>query len=129
MDEDSYFQKQMEELERQQRGLRDNYNQENKELNPEEYQRKLRQGSMLKFGIAANEKLSDYLVRLKVHIDLAATKNANTHIVNNGRGCWFTHKDKFGVGCFMCEDLQIYSYLMSIIEHFAHKYPDERLKF
>ncbi len=130
MDSDnSFYKDEMERLERQQRGLRDNYNQENIEFNEHEYVRKLRVGSMLKYGIAANEPLNKYIIRLSAHVDIAAEKNINTHVKNNGRGCWFTHKDKFGVGCFMCEDLNLNHYLMSIISYFANKYPEEKISF
>ncbi len=128
-EEKSYFQKEMEKLELQQKGLRDNYNQENLEFNEHEYVRKLRVGSMLKYGIASNETLAKYLIRLSVHIDISAEKNINQHVKNNGRGCWFTHKDKFGIGCFMCEDLNLIHYLSSIIGYFANKYPDEKISF
>ncbi len=128
-EEKSFYDSEMERIERQQKDLHDQYNQENQEFNTEEYVRKLRHGSMLKYGIASNEQLKDYIIRLKVHIDISAEKNISTHVKNNGRGCWFTHKDKFGVGCFMCEDLNIIHYLMSIIAHFAHKYPDETFNF
>lgn len=128
-DENSFYKDEMARLERQQKDMHDQYNEENQEFNSEEYARQLKLGSMLKYGIAANERLSNYMIRLQVHIDLAGTKNIDMHVKNNGRGCWFTHKDKFGQGCFMCEDLNLIHYLTSIIGHFAHKYPEETLHF
>ncbi len=129
MDEKSFYESEMERLERQQKDLRDNYNQENLEFNEYEYVRKLRSGSMLKYGLASGEKLTKYYPRLRAHIDIAAEKNIHTHVKNNGRGCWFTHKDKFGVGCFMCEDLNLIHYLASIVGYFTNKYPDETISF
>lgn len=119
----------MERLERQQKQMHDQYNQENAEFNDYEYVRKLRHGSMLKYGAASGEKLPKYFERLKVHVDLAASKNVKAHIHNNGRGCWFTHEDKFGVGCFMCEDVNLIHYLTSIIGHLAQKHPEEEINF
>ena len=129
VDEKTFYESEMERLERQQKNMHDQYNQENMEFNAHEYVRKIRQGSMLKYGASNGEKLKDYLPRLSVHIDLAAEKNINTHVKNNGRGCWFTHSDKFGVGCFMCEDVNLISYLASIITYFSNKYPNETLDF
>lgn len=129
MDEKTFFQKEMERIERQQKNLHDQYNQENREFNLDEYVRRLRQGSMLKFGLASGEKISNYYERLRIHVDNAAEKNTKTHVWNNGRGCWFTHTDKFGVGCFMCEDLNLIHYLTSIVGYFAKKYPDETINF
>lgn len=127
MSDKTQFQKEMEILERQQAGLRDNYNQEHLEFNEHEYVRKLRAGSMLKYGLASGEPLGKYYYRLRAHIDISADKNINTHVKNGGRGCWFTHSDKFGVGCFMCEDLNLIHYLASIVGYFANKYPDEQI--
>ena len=129
LDDTSYFQNEMEKLERQQKNLHDQYNQEMSEFNVEEYVRKLRAASALKYAISPNEKLSDYMVRLRVHLDIAANKNIDTHVVNRNRGCWFTHKDKFGVGCFMCEDLQLIHYLMSLLEYLCKRYPTTKLDF
>jgi membrane-bound lytic murein transglycosylase MltF len=119
----------MERLERQQKEMHDQYNQENQEFKEEEYVRKLRQGSMLKYGMSQGESLSKYYPRLRAHVDISAEKNIRTHVKNNGRGCWFTHKDKFGVGCFMCEDLNLIHYLASIVGYMARKYPEEKINF
>jgi hypothetical protein len=122
------FDEEMENLEKQQRMLRNQYEEENQEFNDYEYVRKLRQATNLSYAIGRNEKLSNYAIRLRVEVDQAAKKNNRTHVWNNGRGAWFTHKDKFGIGCFMCEDVNLNHYMMSIIEYFAHKYPDERVQ-
>jgi len=129
MEEKKFFDKEMERLERQQKDLHDQYSQENTEFNEHEYVRKLRVGSMLKYGLSSGETLSKYYPRLRAHIDIQAEKNIRTHVKNNGRGCWFTHEDKFGVGCFMCEDLNLMHYLASIIGYFTQKYPDETISF
>lgn len=123
----AHFDEEMSKLEQQQNQLRDQYNTTaNDEFNVHEYQRKLRASSTLKYAWQPNEKLSRYIVRLTDHVDEHADKNIATHVKNNGRGCWFTHKEKFGA-CFMCADLRLYSYLFMIVQHFANKYPDEYL--
>ena len=114
----------MTKLEMQQRNLRNQYTKNQMEFNDYEYSRKLRENTTLQYSIATKETLSDYLIRLKTHIDLANRKNVRTHIHNNGRGCWFTHEDKFGVGCFMCEDHNLIYYLYSLIEIVSEKHPD-----
>ncbi len=116
----------MERLERQQKDMHDQYNQENQEFDQMEYVRKLRQGSTLRYAWAVGETIEQYMLRLQVHVDLAAEKNIRTHVHNNGRGCWFTHQDKFGVGCFMDEDINLIHYLTTLLHHFAKLYPKER---
>ncbi len=126
-EEESFYQKEMQRLERQQKQMHDQYNEQNQEFNEHEYVRKLRQGSTLKYAVGRDEKMKDYFPRLRVHVDLAAEKNIRTHVHNHGRGCWFTHTDKFGVGCFMCEDLNLIHYLSSIVNHFTISNPNEEL--
>lgn len=126
-EETSQFNKEMEKLERQQKGLRDNYNEERSEFNEHEYANKIRAGSMLKYGASKGEPLVKWLPRLQAHIDIQADKNISTHVKNNGRGCWFTHEDKFGVGCFMCEDLQVIHYLTSMITYLAKQHPEDKV--
>ncbi len=123
------FDDEMEKLEKQQRIAKNQYDTENEEFNDYEYIRKLRQGKMLSYAISDKEKFSTWAIRMRVEVDNSAKKNSRTHVWNNGRGCWFTHKDKFGVGCFMCEDTNILHYMMSIIEYFAKTYPKETISF
>jgi len=129
MEEKKFFDKEMERIERQQKDLHDQYNQENLEFNETAYVRKLRSGAMLKYGMASGETLSKYYPRLRVYIDIAAEKNIRSHVKNNGRGCWFTHEDKFGVGCFMCEDLNLLHYQASIIGYLASQHPEQTIVF
>ncbi len=125
MDENSFYRKEMARLEREQKGLVDQYNSEKEEFDPNEYVRRLRAGKNIEYGLAIGEKMEDYYVRLQVHVDLAAKKNIQTH-VGGKRGCWFTHEDKFGVGCFMCEDMNMVHYLMSLVGYYSHKYPKDQ---
>lgn len=117
----------MEKLEKQQRIMRNQYETENAEFNDYEYVRKLRTSRNLSYGITHNETISQWYPRMKAETDMGLKKNARTHVWNNGKGCWFTHEDKFGVGCFMCEDCNRQSYMMSVIEYFVNKYPNETL--
>lgn len=122
------FDEEMEKLEKQQRMLHNQYQEENAEFNDYEYVRKLRQAYNLSYAISPKEKLSNYMIRLRVEVDNHAKKNSRTHVWNNGRGCWFTHKDKMGIGCFMCEDMNLLHYMATLIEYFANKYPDETIQ-
>lgn len=125
MEENDFYKSEMQRIEREQRNLSDQYNSEQKEFDANEYVRRLRAGRNLEYGISIGEKLENYYVRLQCNVDLAAKKNIQAHVHNNGRGAWFTHKDKFGVGCFMCEDMNMVHYLMSFIGYYAHKYPKD----
>lgn len=116
------------ELELNQRKLRDQYTKENSQFDESEYVRKLVQGSTLRYSISDGEQLSKYIERLRVHVEMQAEKNVKKHIHNMGRGCWFTHKDKMGEGCFMCEDLNLYHYLFTLIEYLSAKYPNTTIK-
>jgi len=129
MDEKTFFNKEMERIEKQQKDLHTNYTNENMEFNEYEYVRKLRNGAMLRYGLSSGETMAKYYPRLRSYVDIGAEKNIRAHVKNNGRGCWFTHEDKFGVGCFMCEDLNLLHYLCSIIGYFSQKYPDETITF
>lgn len=122
------FENEMEKLEKQQRELHDNHNtKEREEWRGEQYVNQLRASSKLLYAINPNEDFENYMIRLQTHVDMQTKKNADTHIWNNGRGCWFTHEDKFGKGCFMCEDVNLVSYMSQLLWYFAHKYPQERI--
>ncbi len=123
------FDEEMEKLEKQQRLARNQYESDNEEFNDFEYVRKLRQAKFLSYAASENEKLSTWIVRMRVEVDNAAKKNSRKHVWNNGRGCWFTHKDKFGDGCFMCEDTNLSHYMLSVLEYLVAKYPSDSLKF
>lgn len=124
-DSKSHFDIEMQKLEAQQRALRDAENQKQSYFDENEYVRKLRAGSTLPYAIGKGEPIKSHFDRLSLHVQQSANKNVKTHIWNNGRGPWFTHQDKFGVGCFMCEDINLIWYMLQIIHHFATKYPDE----
>ncbi len=121
------YEDEMAKLERQQRELHDQHNQENQEWNSAEYARNLRATSTLKYAFNQNQTLESQMGKLQIYVEQASEKNNRSHVWNQGRGCWFTHKDKLGYGCFMCEDVNLYSYLFSIIQYLVEKHPEDKL--
>ncbi len=68
---------------------------------------------------------SDYLIELKVHVEIAKHKNYKTHVIIGVRGApWYTHKRPDG--CFMCEDISTISVLFSTMALMAQKHPKSR---
>lgn len=125
--EPTTYEIEMSKLEENQRNLRANYENRNKHFIEAEYVRKLTQGSTLKYSISQGEKLKDYLPRLTEHVQMAQEKNVKIHVHNNGKKPWFTHMDKFGLGCFMCEDVNLEYYMLSLLQYLADKHPDTQL--
>ena len=123
-----WTEKQIEQVKRQMDGNLDNYNDPNKiPLELDEYIRRLKGANSLQYSYAPGEKMSDYYKRLLIFNKLRADKNYDVHVVNKNRGPWFTHLDKFGMGCFMCEDNNFAYYLMQLLGYFCQKYPDETI--
>jgi hypothetical protein len=119
--------KNVDDLIREQRELADAWNKQNSQFDENEYVRKLVAGSTLRYSISPHENIKDYSKKLRWHVDEATAVNAKRHIWNNGRGAWYTHKDRQGLGCFMCNDINCQHYMCSIIEFFANKYPEDTI--
>lgn len=129
MNKITIYDEEMEKLERQQRELRDQHNEkEHAEWNGFEYVRALTTGKHLPYAIQSKEQFKDYMIRLSEHVKLQTKENADRHIFNNGRGCWYTHKERNGQPCFMCKDVDLISYQNRLLEYFAHKYPKETIQ-
>ncbi len=106
--------------ERQQKHLRDQYNNIEKYDAMEDYQRIIQQ-STLDYAIRKSENLENYISRLQIHIEFNAKKNIKTHI-QAPKGCWYTHKSP--LGCFMCDDLNMIHYLLNLLKTLAKYQPD-----
>ncbi len=112
----------MENLERQQRGLRDNYNTETLNQNLHEYVRIANADKDLIYAFKGGETLEEYLKTLTIHIDLAKTKNWRIHVLIGVRGKpWYTHSSPDR--CFMCQDSEMIAYLLNLLHLIAQKDP------
>ncbi len=110
----------LERQERQQKQMRDQYNETEKYDAMEDYQRIIQQ-SNLDYAIRKSETLENYLARLQIHVDFNAKKNIKTHI-QAPKGCWYTHKSP--LGCFMCDDMNMIHYMLNLLKTLAKYQPD-----
>ncbi len=106
--------------ERQQKYLRDQYNESEKYDAMEDYQRIIQQ-SNLDYAIRKQENLENYIERLQIHVDFNAKKNIKTHI-QAPKGCWYTHKSP--LGCFMCDDMNMIHYMLNLLKTMSKYQPD-----
>ncbi len=110
----------LERQERQQKQLRDQYNETTKYDALEDYQRVIQQ-SNLDYAIRQSETLENYLARLEIHVDFNYKKNVKTHI-QAPKGCWYTHKSP--LGCFMCDDQNMIHYMLNLLKTISKYQPD-----
>lgn len=123
----TYYDKELEKLEKQQRELRqhqesadrDRYNTEEKPLDLHEYRKIL--NANINLAPLSNETLSDYIKKIKIYQEIAKKKNWDTH-VDNPYKIWRTHK--IPVGCFMCEDMIFIRTLISVLELLNEIHPN-----
>ncbi len=120
MDEDSYYNKTMEQLERQQRGLHDQYNSLENKFEEEDYLKVLK--ADLEFAPKAGENILHYANKLPQYKNSNAKKNIQTHI-NGPKGAWYTHRNP--AGCFACEDTNLIAILTDVILIMANRHKEE----
>ncbi len=126
---ESYYDKEMEKLEKQQRTLReqqeantrDRINTISQPVSSHDYMRIV--NADIQIAPSSSETLKHYIEKLKVYRDINYVKNWETH-VDNGRKTWYTHKRP---SCFMCEDQQFITTLMSVLQVINHQNP--KIKF
>ncbi len=117
----SYYDKEMEKLEKQQADLRkqqedntrDRINTISQQSDKHDYMRIV--NADLQLAPKTGEKLKDYCKKLKIFQDISYVKNWETH-VDNGRKTWYTHKRP---SCFMCEDQQFISVIIQALQVIA----------
>ncbi len=71
----------------------------------------------------SDEKLEQYLQRIKIYEKIARDKNWNTH-VDNPYKTWHQHKNP--MGCFMCQDTQFIRVLVQVLQVINELYPTIR---
>ncbi len=117
-----YSDKELERLENEQRALRakqeDRYNTEDSQYEIEDFKNIV--NSSIEFAPKRGGKWKDYATEVKIYAKMNAKKNIDTH-VNNPYKVWHTHK--LPLGCFMCEDTNLISVLVRVINLMASKYP------
>ncbi len=120
MSDNSFYDKEMARLEREQEKLRDNYNSENVGYDEYEYNKII--NSSLPYAPKHHQKIIDWLNELIIYQKIAATKNMKTHIYPPTGKTWHTHKHP--LGCFMCEDMQFINVLTSVIKSLSKAHPE-----
>ncbi len=116
---ESFFDKEMEKLEKQQKRLRqeqedntrDRHNTIAQQSSIHDYKRII--NASLQIAPHTGESLSHYIEKLKIHQEISYIKNWETH-VDNGRKTWHTHKMP---SCFMCEDQIFISTLIQVLQN------------
>ncbi len=66
------------------------------------------------------ETYQSYVARATIYAKLASKHNIQSHI-NGPKGAWWTHRNPSG--CFMCEDTNLISCLINILQIISKKYP------
>ncbi len=117
---DKYYQEELAKIEKQRKGLRDQYNTLDKPYDENDIEAVIQ--SSLEYTPSKGQTLESYAENLKIYYKMCCKKNIQTHI-NGTKGAWFTHRNP--AGCFACEDMNLMSVMMDVIRLLASKYPDE----
>ncbi len=116
-----YYDKEMERLEKMQRGLHDRYNSEELKVDPNDYRKII--NAKVKLAPIGGEKWIQYIERIKIYQKIAFDKNWGTHVDNTYK-TWHTHKNPSG--CFMCEDSAFIAVLIQVLECMAEHHPKDK---
>ncbi len=111
--------RQMRELERQEKDLKSQYTDAEK-LDVNDYKKLV--NATISYAPHTNEKWSEYAIRAKIYANISADKNRLTHI-DGPRKAWYTHRNP--QGCFMCEDVNLISCLIRVIQEMSDIFPDQ----
>ncbi len=116
-----YYDKEMERLEKMQKGLHDRYNSEQLDVDPTNYKRII--NAKVKLAPIGGEKWIQYIERIKIYQKIAFDKNWGTHVDNTYKE-WHTHKNP--MGCFMCEDQAFIAVLIQVLECMAENHSKDK---
>ncbi len=124
-DTSSYYDHEMEKLEKQQTELRkhqeentrDRINTITNPSNKHDYMRIV--NANIQIAPESGQSLKHYIDKIKILRDINYVKNWETH-VDNGRKTWYTHKRP---SCFMCEDQQFITTLVSVLQVISKQNP------
>lgn len=122
----TYYDKEMEKLEKQQRELReiqeagrwDKYNTTDKMVDENDYKKVL--NADLEFTPNKGETWESWFAKAEVYAKMGAKKNIKAHI-NGPKGAWWTHRNP--QGCFPCEDTTLITTLINVMGIMVQQYP------
>ncbi len=118
MSENNWLKKELASIERQRKGLIDQYNTEEKPKNQHDFDNIIH--ADLRFAPKEHQTWESYIKELKIYVDFADKKNTGAHI-NGVRGAWYTHRQSSG--CFMCEDVNLRHVMLSVLQIMAKQHP------
>ncbi len=96
----------------------DKYNSPDMEYDPNLYKRIVH--SNHDYSPNEGETPQTYLIRLKIHQKIRSEISTKTHIETARGRPWHTHVQP---NCFMCNDRNFYTVLVSVLEYIQKKYP------
>lgn len=117
-----YYKREMDKLERQQNDIQDKYNtlDENAKYNIDMHTKRITD-SNLEYAPEKGESLLSYSAKVQAYAKIAAKNNIKSHI-DGPKGPWYTH---YGMPqCFMCDDMNLISVLIRVLQDLSQKYPD-----
>ncbi len=112
--------KQMRKLEMQENDLTSQYTDLEK-LDKNDYKKVV--NANVTYAPHRGETWKEFAGRIKIYADLNANKNRLTHI-DGPRKAWYTHRNP--QGCFMCEDTNLISLMVRVLDEISSKYPDDK---
>lgn len=120
VEENEYYKKEMEKLERRSQSLTDQYNSLDNHYEEQDFNRIL--NANLDYAPKSHQTWMSYYESARIFAGMNAKKNIKTHI-NGPKGAWYTHRNP--MGCFACEDTNLINVLLAVIGIMSHKMPLE----
>ncbi len=96
----------------------DKYNSEEMQFDPNLYKRVIQMDT--EFSPSEGEPFSTYIIRIKILRNQLTKTNTQTHVETSRGRPWHTHVQP---NCFMCNDRNFYTVLVSVLEYIQKKYP------
>ncbi len=116
-----FYDKEMERLERQQKGLRDQYNALDNPIEEADYKKVI--NADLEFAPKRGVSWIEYAKEIEIYVKMQAKKNIQTHI-NGPKGAWYTHRNP--AGCFACESMNLENVMKNVLRCMAEAHPDDK---
>jgi len=119
MEPNAYYDKEIRKIELQRKGLRDQYNTLDNPYDSNDIEKVIH--ADLEYAPKPKQDIKSYSENLRIYYKLQCKKNIQTHI-NGPKGAWYTHRNPSG--CFACEDMNLMSVMLQVIELMASKHPE-----
>ncbi len=117
------YEEQLAKVKRMKLKLRDQYNSEDNPYDENDYTKILR--ADLEFTPKVGQTFLSYSENVQIYANANSKKNIQTHI-NGPKGAWYTHRNP--AGCFACEDTNLISVLVQVIQYMASIHPIDTFK-